>query len=259
MIMSVFVQIDAYLMRKFEESRLQANSEDPDIHVKKAVSVVGLQSMKDQKKVWVLNGKVHIGEDGKIIPINESPYIWLADFLPESVLNQHGLPSNSDASAVSPYEMTSKTLGDLIDALKNVFGRNFPAALLMIGAELLSVHYEAIYEQGGKIPATIAHGNVSLGKSMSTEASLSLLGVHEKNKVKSITDTQAVKSVSKTTLGFIIDDPSKPSEIAEKLLYHFERGVRSTRISKDVPRTTFLTSVNRTCLESLAQIDPRYI
>ena len=69
------------------------------------------------------------------------------------------------------------------------------------------------------------------------------------NKVKSITDTQAVKSV---------DDQSKPSEIAEKLLYHFERGVRSTCISKDVPRTTFLTSVNRTCLESLAQMDPRY-
>ena len=123
MIMSVFVQIDAYLMRKLEEFyRLQSDLEDPDIHVKKAVSVVGLQSMKDQKKVWVLNGKVHIGEDGEIIPINESPYIWLADFLPESVLNRHGLPSNSDASAVSPYEMTSNALGNLIDALKNVFG-----------------------------------------------------------------------------------------------------------------------------------------
>lgn len=73
MIMSVFVQIDAYLMRKLEEFyRLQADSEDPDIHVKKAVSVVGLQSMKDPKKVWVLNGKVHIGEDGELIPINES-------------------------------------------------------------------------------------------------------------------------------------------------------------------------------------------
>ena len=118
----------------------------------------------------------------------------------------------------------------------------------MVGAELLSVHYQAIYEQGGKVPAAIAHRNISLGKSMSTEAALPLLGVHEKNNVKSITDTQAVKSVSKTTLGFIIDDPSKPSEKAEKLLYHFERGVRSTHISKGVPQTTFLTSVNRTCM-----------
>lgn len=158
-------------MRKLEEFyRLKADSEDPDIHVKKAVSVVGLQSMKDAKKVWVFNGKVHIGEDGHLIPPNESPYIWLADFLPESLLNQHGLPSNSDASAVLPYKMTSTALGNLIDALKNVFGKNFPAALLMVGTELLSVHYEAIYAQGGKVPAAIAHGNVSLGKSMSTEA-----------------------------------------------------------------------------------------
>ena len=53
--MSVFVQIDGYLMRKREEFyRLQADSQDPDIHVKKAVSVVGLQSMK-YPKVWVLN------------------------------------------------------------------------------------------------------------------------------------------------------------------------------------------------------------
>ena len=47
-------------MRKLEEFyRLKADSEDPDIHVKKAVSVVGLQTMKDAKKVWVFNGKVH--------------------------------------------------------------------------------------------------------------------------------------------------------------------------------------------------------
>ena len=68
-------------MCKLEEFyRLKADSEDPDIQVKKAISVVGLQSMKDVKKVWVFNKKVHIGEDGHLIPPNESPYIWLADF-----------------------------------------------------------------------------------------------------------------------------------------------------------------------------------
>jgi hypothetical protein len=97
------------------------------------------------------------------------------------------------------------------------------------------LHYEAIYAQGGKVPAAIAFGNVSLGKSMSTEAALSLLGVQGKNKVKSITDTQAMKSVSRTTLGFMIDDPSKLSETAENLLFHFERGIRTTRASRDAP------------------------
>ena len=49
--MSAFIQIDAYLMCKLEEFyRLKADSEDPDIQVKKAIFVVGLQSMKDVKK-----------------------------------------------------------------------------------------------------------------------------------------------------------------------------------------------------------------
>ena len=247
-------------MRKLEEFyRLKADSDNPDQLVKKAVTVVGLQNISDVRKVWVFNGKVHIGDDGQLIPPRESPYIWLTDYVPEHILHQHGFPSDSEASSVSPHKMSRKALRDLIDALEKVFGRNFPAALLMLGAELLALHYEAVYAQGGKVPAAIAHGNVSLGKSMSTEAALSLLGVQGKNKVKSITDTQAMKSVSKTTLGFIIDDPSKPSEIAEKLLYHFERGVRATRASKDTPRTTFLTSVNMTCLESLGEMDARYV
>ena len=257
-------QID--LMRKLEEFyRLKADSEDPDHLVKKAVTVVGLQNISDVRKVWVFNGKVHIGDDGQLIQPQESPYIWLADYVPEHILHQHGLPSDSEASSVSPHKMSRKALRGLIDALEKVFGRNFAAALLMLGAELLALHYEAIYAHGGKVPAAIAHGNVSLGKSMSTEAALSLLGVQGKNKVKSITDTQAMKSItdtqamksaSKTTLGFIIDDPSKPSEIAEKLLDHFER---ATRASKDTPRTTFLTSVNMTCLENLGEMDARYV
>ena len=65
------------------------------------------------------------------------------------------------------------------------------------------------------MPAALAIGNVSLGKTKSAEAALSLVGMNGVSKVKSITDSQALKYSAMTTLGMIIDDPSKPGEIAE--------------------------------------------
>ena len=158
-------------MHKLEEFyRLKADSGHPDHLIKKAVTVVGLQIISDVRKVWVFNGKVHIGDNGQLIPPRESSYIWLADNVPEHILHQHGLPSDSEASSVSPLKMSRKALCGVIDALEKGFGRNFPAALLMLGAELLALYYGTIYAQGGKVPAEIAHGNVSLGNSMSPEA-----------------------------------------------------------------------------------------
>ena len=129
----------------------------------------------------------------------------------------------------------------------------------MLGAGLLALHYESLQDCGHKVPAAIAIGNVSLGKSLSAEAALSLLGVHEANKTKLITDTQALRTSTITTLGLIIDDPSQPSEIAEKLLIYFDRGRKSTVTASDRPRTTFLTSMNNTCSQGLAEMDARSV
>ena len=79
------------------------------------------------------------------------------------------------------------------------------------------------------------------------------------NKVKSITDSRATKVVCRTTLGLVIDDPTKACEIAEKLLLHFEQDVRVTNTSRDTPRTTFISSTNFTCLQELANMDARLV
>ena len=51
-----------------------------------AARVTGLQEppawapqIYQNKKVWVLNAKVQINEDGALICLDESPYIWLGD------------------------------------------------------------------------------------------------------------------------------------------------------------------------------------
>ncbi len=249
-------------MRKLEEFYgLKLDAEDDAnnlqyMYTKKAVTAVGLQA--GERKIWVLNGKVHLDEDGHPINPQQSPYVWLADFVPSATLNSHSFPDNTTCSTVQPHKRSRRGVRKLIDALQEVYGTNFHAALLLLGAGVLALHYESIYDQGGKVPAAIACGDVSLGKSSATEAALSLLGVHETNKVKSATDIQVLKSATKTTLGFIIDDPTKAAEIAEKLLYNFEKGARVTRNSKDAPRTTFLTSMNSRCLQKLADMDARY-
>ena len=107
------------------------------------------------------------------------------------------------------------------------------------------------------MPAALAIRNVSLGKTKSAEAALSLVAMDGVSKVKSITDSQALKYSAMTTLGMIIDDPSKPREIAEKLLYYYDRGTRATTTSTDAPRTTFITSMNTACLTALSSMDAR--
>ena len=78
-----------------------------------------------------------------------------------------------------------------------------------------------------------------------------MLGVHEAKKTKLITDTQALKTTNMTTLGLIIEDPSQPTEIAEKLLIYFERGSKITATASERPKTTFLTSMNNTSMQGL--------
>lgn len=255
------IQIDAYLMRKLEEFyRLKMETDDEESsspYVKKAATVVGLQNPDCGEKVWVLNGKVHLNEDGQLIDPHRSPYIWLADYVPETQLRQHGIPGNNAATSVEHRRASAKYLTKLIDALEKVYGNNFPAAVTLLGAGVLALHYESINKQGNKVPAAIACGNVALGKSDATEAALAPMGAHKCNKVKSITDSQSMKASCATTLGLVIDDPTKACEIAEKLLYHFEQGVRATNMSRNTPRTTFLCSMNINCLQDLANMDAR--
>ena len=63
----------------------------------------------------------------------------------------------------------------------------------MLGAESLAMHYSVLQDNGVQVPAELAIGNVSLGKTKSAEAALSLVGMDGVSKVKSITDSQAIE------------------------------------------------------------------
>lgn len=73
-----------------------------------------------------------------------------------------------------------------------------------------------------------------------------------------MTDKQAVRLASLSTLGFVIDDPSVPSEFSEKVLAHFEKGVMMSCASSYQPRSTFTVTLNMKCFEAFAALPKRY-
>lgn len=132
-------QILGYLMRKLEQYKEQ-NAARP----KEAVVVTGLQSYTGHTKVWVLNERTHIDEAGKYIDPSQSPYIWLAKYLPQSERTPFNIPLRYASNAL-PKKRTS-AVKRLIDCLRTSSGYNFPVCLLLLGAEVLCVHYEALID-----------------------------------------------------------------------------------------------------------------
>lgn len=217
---------------------------------KKAVAVVGLQP---GCSIWVLNKNVHV-KNGVYLTPEESPYYWVAG---------NGLPPHDmqcDAPTVDGVSQLldgTLALSNLVWALKDVHQQNFPAALLLLGAQVMSMFYEQILAIAGQVPATLAFGKVCLGKTKAAEAAQSILGLCKGFRPSKITDKHATRLSVLSTLGFLIDDPSMPSEFCEKILLHFDKGLSSSCASSYEPRCTFTTTLNMKCFEAFAALPKR--
>ena len=110
---------------------------------KDAVAVTGLQSYSSLVKVWVLNDSTHIDENGQYISPSSSPYIWLGKYLHPSEKTPCNISMRYASKAV-PKRRT-RAINKLVECLRISSGDNFPVCLLL-GAELLCLHYEALIE-----------------------------------------------------------------------------------------------------------------
>ena len=234
-------------MRKVEQF-YRSTTDNCTQSYKQAVDVVGLQP--HARSVWVLNRNVH-WEDGKYLAASASPFRWVSG---------PGLPPHDLECAVKVATTVEATLAlrNLVQALRDVHAQNFPAALLLLGAQMLSVHYDAIFMIDKQVPATLAFGNISLGKTRAAEAAHSILGLAKTFRVNKITDKQANRLVSLSTLGFLLDDPSSPGEFAEKVLIHFAKGSDSSCSAYYEPKCTFTATLNMKCFEAFAAMPKRY-
>ena len=208
-------QFSAYLMKKYEAFALAC---DGNPKSKETVKCVGLQDASATEKVWVFNSTVHVTADGTVMDPDDSPFIWLGKYSRTRKSLQAATVDEQMAARV-PREMSrKKALRNLVKHLKITYEGNFPAAMITLGAQLLSVHYEAINNAGYSVPASILCGDVSHGKSLATKAALSMLGTQHNYFLTSISDTKSTRVTSTTTLGIVIDDPTNVKEIAEKII-----------------------------------------
>ena len=237
-------QITSYVMMK--KKQLSKKS------VKYAAKVTGLNTTEGGRKLWVLNAAVQIDEEGNLVGAEESPVVWLGQFFPKD-----SCPTNIPACFSNAMtDLDKSVLPKLINALESYYGSNFPASLLILGAYLLCIHYEALMDFTQQVPATIAFGKVSLGKSRACKAALATMGLESANFVCKISDPQCWRRTSTTTLGLVIDDLTNATkEISEKILMHFERSPAENFRATYTPRTTFITSVNHESLHSIIDND----
>ena len=133
------------------------------------------------------------------------------------------------------------------------------ASLMVLEAQILCMHFESMMccPYGGQVPVALIYGPIGLGKSMAAEAAQSMLGLPKVYRPSKITDVFATKFATQTTLGFVIEDPSDPAQIAEKILIYFEKGTYSSSSSSLSPRCTFMTTMNANCISSLSRMHKR--
>lgn len=245
-------------MTKYEEFAEQHDGEPP---FKVAAKYLGLQSLIDEQRVWVLSKSLQFNSNGEQLLLNSSHYVWLGDFAARC----KGLSSNAivdsalAAKVIVNTDLSGKrALKNLVEQLKVTYEENYPAAVLTMGAQIMSVHYEILVNDGGyNVPATLLHGEVSHGKSLATKAALSMLGIQENYFLSGISDTKTVQLTSTTTLGLVIDDPSDVKAISEKIMYFYDSGKQSKCAATFSPRCTFLSSVNNELLSKLTALPDR--
>ena len=116
------------------------------------------------------NNSLHFTED--VVDPEQSPYIWLANFARGRPALNHQIPNNTFAATVVGTLFKKKVLQSLITSLKSVFKDNFAAAVLTLGAQVMSIHYKLLNNKGYDVPAAVLFNDVSQGKSTATKAAL---------------------------------------------------------------------------------------
>ena len=227
-------QIQEYMMDKYHEFQEENESymcdiNEEDVHrpIKSAVNSVGLQkidpsdptvqeiNLAPATRVWVLNAKVQISEDGQVMDPTTMPFMWLGDLLKTT----GAFASYRYASIAKPVTPNAGVVLSLILAMQTSYVNNFLPALLTLGAQLLNLHYECMVQQVPDcILVAVLYGDVECGKSRSMRAALSLMGTQQSHFIKRCPDMLFMTMTTQTTLGLVLDDLTDAKAISEKIM-----------------------------------------
>ena len=185
-------------MQEYFDKKYQEFLDKTPNNVKIAVNCIGLQSVdpsdnsvmdmdldEDNLNVWVINPHMHITADGTTLSLEESPFIWLGELMKRSLkagsthVNIASYKYASTANTIGvPYSNSILAMNNMISALKQSYVNNFSAAMMVIGSQLLNLHFERLVKITGGVPIGLLYGDVQCGKTRIMECALSLLGTH---------------------------------------------------------------------------------
>ncbi|MCG8621784.1 MAG: hypothetical protein MJE68_07275 [Proteobacteria bacterium] len=213
------------------------------------------------KMVWVLNPHMHVKADGTVLSLEESPFIWLGDLMKRSLrpgggkinIASHKYASTSNTIGVS-YSETLLAVRKMIIALKKSYLNNIPAALMVLGSQLLNLHFERLVPVTGGVPIGLLYGDVQCGKTRIIEYVLSLLGIQNTpHYLKRCPDMKFMIATERTTLGLVLDDITDQEAVCEKILMVFDgKDIKYHGVSTK-PRTSFMASVNIPCCKKIVK------
>ncbi len=249
-------QLQEYLGSKYESFLESPTDKWP---VRMAAKCTGLQKidecddtnqeigLPEDTKVWVMNGAVQFDVYGTMVHPDDSPFIWLGPYW-RGRRGTENIASQAYMSRVLPSNQTVDALTDVITALHTSYQKNFPSSLLVLGAQLLNLHYEMLTKLVGGVPVAVAYGDVQCGKTRAMETAL---GTRETHFIKKCSDMKFLSVTTQTTLGLVLDDPTDASMISEKIMLLFDGKKIEQQGEAIVPRTTFMTTVNMECFHKL--------
>ncbi|XP_068722173.1 uncharacterized protein [Montipora capricornis] len=201
---------------------------------KKEFHCVKVLGRQPNSEVWVINRKVQIDADGLIIPPNDRAYVFS--------------PRLENKVLVDPpmikTPLSTDGMQQLVKAMREFLGENFMSGIMLIGALVLSLHYEMLIDYFDCTPMAIAVGEPQSGKTTALNSVLSLIG--SKIFANETTYTAALTYMSGTTLGFGLDDIRKTSDMEKIIVSVFNQTGGANYRGKRKPRCCPIMTSNWT-------------
>jgi hypothetical protein len=204
--------------------------------------------------VWVFKDR-QLTPDGQVTSETDTRWVW------------NELLTGDRESLPKPLlaEPNEGAIAHLLGTMKQAFGCNFHAALLVLGYAVAGLYYQQIIKEDGAFPILNPYGDPGSGKSSAAECALSLVGMHDDGMLKDVSLSAAYEKLKVTGgLAYCLDDPKRDENLDEFLKGFYNgkaRVVRGKEAAFNVqrPHSPLMVTSNHACGEQSAATKSRLI
>ena len=176
--------------------------------------------------IWVFSKDIAFNKDG--LDTSSHNYFWLKNSI--SLGGNSKELSLEEITCDIKVSTSNQIFPELLDTLEICLAHNYLSCILMMGAGVMSFHYQEILKLFRFCPQVMATGPVSTGKSMSIQAALCLFGAdNTKNHYTKCSKAFCLQRAAISSLPFGIDDPSFPVDLNE-VVVSFYNGTISANV-----------------------------